>query len=121
MTTLSPRLRHAITFQEQQSTRDEDGRETIAWAAVTVPGVGQLVDVPAEVLTGAGREFIQSGQQQADVAARITCRWFPGGIRSDWRVLWDGIVLNIQGLPETDATSRREYRFKCSAGVNEGQ
>lgn len=120
MSTLAPRLRHVVTFQEQVNDRNDDGVLTRAWATVAAPGVGLLEYVPAEVLTGPGRDFIQSGQQQADVAARITCRWFPGGISPSWRILWDGQIFNIQGAPDTDATGRREYRIKCSAGVNDG-
>ena len=79
------------------------------------------IDVPAEVLTGPGREFLQSGQMQSDVAARIRVPWFPGGIDASWRVLWDGRVFDIKGDPDLDASGRREYRIKCKAGVNDGQ
>lgn len=121
MTTLAPRLRHAITFQEQLTTRDSEGVATVTWVNAKLPTKEELVDVPAEVLTGPGREFLQSGQMQSDVVARITCRWFPGGINSAWRVLWDEQVFNIKGDPDTDATGRREYRFAATAGVNDGQ
>lgn len=121
MSTLAPRLRHAITFQEQVTTRDGNGVQVTTWVNAKLPDKQELVDVPAEVLTGPGREFLQSGQMQSDVAARITCRWFPGGIKSSWRVLWDGQTFNVKGVPDTDATGRREYRFAATAGVNDGQ
>ncbi|SDW94934.1 phage head closure protein [Lysobacter enzymogenes] len=121
MSTLAPRLRHAITFDEQVVSRDANGVQVVAWVVATLPTGEPLVDVPAEVLTGPGREFLQSGQMQSDVAARITCRWFPGGIKASWRVRWDGRVFNIKADPDTDATGRREYRFVVVAGVNDGQ
>ena len=121
MTTLAPRLRHAITFQAQVTERDSDGVATTTWENAWADSETELVDVPAEVLTGPGREFLQSGQMQSDVAARITCRWFPGGPQASWRILWDGRVFNIKGDPDTDATGRREWRFKVTAGLNDGQ
>lgn len=121
MSTLAPRLRHAITFEEQVTSRDSDGKLTVTWVVAQMPDKTPLEDVPAEVLTGPGREFLQSGQMQSDVAARITCRWFPGGIKSSWRVRWDDRVFNIKGVPDLDATGRREYRFAATAEVNDGQ
>ncbi|WP_064746803.1 phage head closure protein [Lysobacter antibioticus] len=121
MSTLAPRLRHAITFEEQIEVRDSEGVVSVSWAPVYLDSETPLIDVPAEVLTGPGREFLQSGQMQSDVAARITCRWFPGGINSSWRILWDGRIFNIKGVPDTDSTGRREWRIKATAGINDGQ
>lgn len=114
-------LRHRITFQEQVTFRDSNGDEIVDWQNVVLDTGEELEDVPAEVLTGPGREFNNSGAVQSDVAARITCRWFPGGIKSSWRILWDGFVFNIGGIPDMDLTGRREYRIRCTAGVNDGQ
>lgn len=121
MTALAPRLRHRITFERQASDRDSEGVVTLQWIPVVIDLAGEapLVDVPAEVLTGPGREFQASGQVQAELAARITCRWFPG-LSAAWRIVWDGNVFNIATW-ETDVTGRREYRIRCTAGVNDGQ
>jgi SPP1 family predicted phage head-tail adaptor len=120
MTTFSQHLIHRITFQEPIESKDSEGYPTVEWDNVWLDSDTELADVPAEVLTGPGREFPQSGQIQADIAARIRCPWFPGGINSAWRILWDGFVFNIDGIPDLDATGRREYRIKCKAGVNDG-
>lgn len=116
----SGRLRHRITFQEQVEVRDSEGVLTVTWENAWLDSDTELTDVPAEVLLGPGREFNASGKAQSEVAARITCRWFPG-LQSSWRILWDGRVFNIGGEPETDATGRRELRIKATAGVNDGQ
>lgn len=121
MNTFTQRLIHAVTFQEQVTERDSEGRLSVSWQNVWIDSETELRDVPAEVLTGPGREFLQSGQLQADIAARINVPWFPGGIKSSWRILWDGQVFNIHGIPDTDPSGRREYRIKCTAGVNDGQ
>jgi head-tail adaptor len=119
MKALSPRLRHRITFQEQVETRDSEGAVSIDWENVWLDSATELADVPAEVLTGPGREFNASGAVQSEVAARITCRWFPG-LQQSWRIVWDGDQFGI-GSVEVDATARREYRLKCTAGPSAGQ
>lgn len=120
MKALAPRLRQRITFQELVSSRDSEGVLTQGWENAWLDSETELVDVPAEVLTGPGREFVAGGAQQADVAARITCRWFPG-LDATWRILWEGRVFSILGEPDTDATARREWRIKCEAGVTDGR
>lgn len=115
----SGKYRHRITFQEQVETRDSEGAVEIDWENVWLDSETELADVPAEVLLGAGREFNASGKAQAETAARINLRWFEG-LEASWRILWDGQVFNI-GAIETDATARREYRLRCTAGVNDGQ
>lgn len=121
MTTLAPRLRHRIDFEMQASVRDSEGVVTLEWvpAVVDYGGELELTDIPAEVLTGPGREFQASGQVQAELAARITCRWFPG-LSAAWRIRWDGQIYNVATW-DTDVTGRREYRIRCTAGVNDGQ
>jgi head-tail adaptor len=119
MSALTPRLRHRITFQEQTSERDSDGVLQVSWSTVELDSDTELSDVPAEVLTGPGRESVMSGQVNADIVARITCRWFPG-LKQSWRILWDDQVLNIHTI-DTDMTGRREWRIKCAAGLNDGQ
>jgi len=118
---LSARLRHTITFEHKVMTRNAHGLINETWHIVDVPGMGLLENIPAQVLTGPGKdEAIQSGQKHAEVVARITVRWFPGGIDPAWRIRWDGQIFNILGLPETDASARREYRIKCRAGIGDG-
>lgn len=120
MSTFTQRLIHRVTFQRQVPVEDSEGFPSVTWATVQLDSETFLEDVPAEVLTGPGREFVQSGQVQADIAARIRVPWFPGGINPAWRILWDGLVFNIAGIPDLDATARREYRIKCTAGTNDG-
>lgn len=118
MSALAPRLRHRITFQRQVNERDSEGLLQTSWEDVELESGARLVGIPAEVLTGAGREFNASGAVQSELAARITVRWFPG-LSSAWRILHDGRVYNIATF-EADATGRREWRIRCAAGVNDG-
>lgn len=117
---LSHRLRHRVAIQEQVETQNSNtGAYSVAWENVMLDSDTELSAVPAEVLTGAGREFEQGGAIQGEIAARINLRWFPG-LTQAMRIVWDGQVFNIHSI-ETDATARREYRLKCTAGVNDGQ
>lgn len=105
-------LTHRVDIELPTTTQDTiTGETTTVWASV-------LRSVPAQVLTGPGREFMQSGAVQSEVSARINIRWFPG-LLPTMRILWDGHTYNIHSI-ETDATGRREWRLKCTDGVNDG-
>lgn len=109
---LAQRLRQRITFQvrTQEFTSYGEG--------VGYVWTNYLADVPAEVLTGPGREFQAAGTKQSETTARIALRWF-SGLLPTMRVLWDGRVYDIQSM-ETDATGRKEWRLRCADGVNDG-
>lgn len=123
---LSHRLRHRITFQQiAQPLRDADGYPipgSGGWQTVELGDGTRLENVPAEVLTGPGREFQGAAATQSETSARINLRWFPASERdmAAWRVVWDGRIYNIQSV-ETDATARREWRLRVTDGPSEGQ
>lgn len=117
---LANRLRHRVAIQERVNVQNSStGAVTVSWDNVWLDSTTELDSVPAEVLTGPGREFNQSGSEQAEISARINLRWFPG-LTQKMRIVWDGNIFNIHSI-ETDLTARREYRLKCTAGVNDGQ
>lgn len=110
---LSPRLRHRITIQSVTVSRDSVtgfvGKVWVAFAS----------DVPAEVLTGAGREATALGQQINTIAARITIRWIPGVVKG-MRVLHGSDIYHV-ATQHTDATGRRWLTLVCTIGaVEEG-
>lgn len=123
---LAHRLRHRVTFQAKgEEQRDENGYiipGSGGWQTVTLADGTRLENVPAEVLTGPGREFQGGAATQAEVSARINLRWFPANDRdmAAWRVLWDGRIYNITSA-ETDITARREWRLRVIDGPSEGQ
>lgn len=117
---LSYHLRHRVAIQEQVEAYDSDtGAILISWQNFMLDSNTELSAVPAEVLTGPGRELVQSSAVQGEIAARINMRWFPG-LTQAMRVIWDGKAYNIKSI-ETDLTGRREYRLRCIAGLNDGQ
>lgn len=115
------RLRHSITFQQPVETRDPlTGGLLVDWQDAEVGGK-KMVGYPAEVLTGEGRELLAADTIKAQIAARINVPWFSVGEQelATWRILWDGRIYNIESI-STDKSARREWRFKCSGGVNNG-
>ena len=110
---LAYRLRHRVIVQELVEVQNT------TTGAITYEWENFISDVPAEILTGPGREFVQSGATQGQIAARINLRWFPG-LTQKHRIVWDTNTYNIQSI-ETDITGRQEYRLKCVAGVSDGQ
>jgi SPP1 family predicted phage head-tail adaptor len=113
------RYRHRVEIQERVEVQDSDTLEiTFTWETVALDSDTELDAVPAEVLTGPGRELNAADSKQAEVDARIFMGWFPG-LTQAMRVLWDGKTFDIVSI-ETDATARREYRLRCKAGVNSG-
>ncbi|WP_303748413.1 phage head closure protein [Stenotrophomonas pigmentata] len=106
------RLRHRVLIQQQVTIRDDDGVQTTNWVDVAT--------VWASVEPLSAREFIQSGQTQVAVTARITIR-YRAGLQASMRILHRGQVYNIAGLL-SDKVSGLEYiTIPVSAGVNEGQ
>lgn len=111
--------RHRVEFQERIETQDsETGAVSAMWETVDLDSGTPLDSVPAEVLTGPGREFNAADAKQAETTARINCRWF-GPVNPAWRVLWEGYVYDILSV-EFDASGRRETRLRVKEGVSDG-
>lgn len=105
-------LRHRVLIQKQVTTRDDDGVSHATWIDVAT--------VWASVEPLSAREFIQSGQQQAAITARVVIR-YRDDVQASMRIIHRGQPLNIQGVL-ADKVSGLEYlTLPVSAGVNEGQ
>lgn len=105
-------LRHRVLIQQQVTTRDEDGVQTTSWVDVAT--------VWASVEPLSAREFIQSGQTQAAVTARITIR-YRAGLLPTMRLVHRGQVFNIAGLLPDKASGLEYITIPVSAGVNDGR
>lgn len=106
-------LRHRVRIEQPVNARD--------------PLTGDLVEtwttyadsVPAEIVPLSGREFIQSGANQAELSARATVRW-DAGIAPTMRLIHDGRVYQITAvLP--DPTFARHATLMLGTGVNDGR
>lgn len=108
----SYKYRHRVAVQRPVDSQDDiTGELTRSWRNVHTA-------VPAEVLTGPGRELHAANTKLAETSARIKMRWFPGLLES-MRILWDSKVFDIISI-ETDATARREYRLRVRDGMSDG-
>lgn len=117
---LAHRLRHRVEVQELVEVQNTTtGAVSYSWETVVLDSGAVLDCIPAEILTGPGREFVESGATQGEIAARINMRWFPG-LTQKMRVVWENNVFNIISI-ETDLTARQEYRLKVRSGVSDGQ
>jgi len=103
------RLRHRVTFSRPVTSQDSEGKTSKSW--VTDAGMSSI---PAEILTGPGREAITGGAKHEDAAARINIRYF-SGLETFWRVTDDatGIIYDITSK-DTDKTGQREHRLICN-------
>lgn len=111
---LANRLRHRIEIFEKAITQDSTtGAVEETWQYFMLDDGTVLDSVPAEVLTGQGKEFNQGGTIQGEVSARINLRWFPK-LRQDMLIIWEDYYYNILSI-ETDLTGRQEYRLRCTA------
>lgn len=115
----SYRLRHRVAIQEPVRVQDANtGEVTDTWVTFALDSNTILDSVPAEVLTGPGKERFLAGADYASTDARINIRWFPG-LNQAMRILWDGRIYNINSL-ETDITGRQEWRIRATEGLNDG-
>ncbi|MEN5285755.1 phage head closure protein [Stenotrophomonas lactitubi] len=105
-------LRHRVLIQQQLTTRDDDGVQTTDWVDVAT--------VWGSVEPLSAREFIQSGQTQAAVTARITMR-YRDGMLPTMRLVHRGEVFNIAGLLPDKVSGLEYITIPVSAGVNDGR
>lgn len=107
------RYRHRVTIQRQVQTQDSNtGDIGIDWADV-------YADVPAEVLSGPGREVAADQTTIAETDARINFAWLPD-VDQSMRVIWGGQPFNILSI-DLDRTARRELRLRCKSGATDGR
>lgn len=117
---LAYRLRHRVALEELITVKAPGGRvET--WQSLALDSDTVFDAVPAEVLTGPGREVVASGAPQETGVARVTIRWFPISDErlGRCRVVWNGRAYRIESV-ETDRTARQEWRLKTVADKGRG-
>lgn len=111
--------RHRVAIQAKVETQDsETGDVSHTWENLWLDSETELAAVPAQVLTGPGREFNAADAKQAETTARVNFRWFPG-LDETMRIVWEGKLYDILSI-ELDETARREYRLRCRDGVTDG-
>lgn len=117
---LAYRLRHRVSIEELITAKGPDGRVE-SWQILALDSDTVFDAVPAEVLTGPGREVIASGAPQESGVARVTIRWFPISDErlGRCRLVWNGRAYRIESV-ETDRTARQEWRLRAVADKGRG-
>lgn len=108
MTFHASTLRHRVTIQALQQTRNEWGEFVTDWVDVA--------RVWADVRPLSGREFIASQQVQSKVTARITIR-YRAGIAASQRVLQRDTTYNIEAVLPDPEMGREYLTLMCSTGA----
>ena len=108
------RLRHRVRIEEQVTARDSDGIEQTDWVPVAT--------VWASVEPLSAREFIQSGQAQSSVTAKITirARSMSASMRLIHQTRYGDQVYNIAGVLPDNVSGVEYITLPVSAGVNKG-
>lgn len=111
--TLSQRLRHNITIEQQSTVPDAHGQHTTTWTAVT-----GLESIKASVEPLRGREFFAADQINSEVTARIRIR-YRSGITAKMRVSFESRYYNIEAIIDPEER-HEELQLMCSEGANDG-
>lgn len=108
------RLRHRVRIEEQVTARDSDGIEQTDWVPVAT--------VWASVEPLSAREFIQSGQAQSSVTAKIIirARRMTASMRLIHQTRFGDQVYNIAGVLPDNVSGVEYITLPVTAGVNEG-
>lgn len=107
------KLRHRVDIQvKQQSQNPENGEPVDEW----VPAWKKC---PAAVEPVSGREFIAGQATQSVVTGRVIIRYRPG-VTTDMRVLYRGLIHNIQAVLPDSGSGKDNMTLLVSAGVNNG-
>lgn len=106
------KYRHRVTLEQLVNSGKDPitGLPTAAWGVFKA-------NVPAEVLTGPGKETVAADVERATTDARINIPWMPGVVETQ-RIVWEGKRFDITSIT-LDATARREIRMACTAGIRQ--
>lgn len=98
------RLRHVITLQRNEPTKNDLGEPTPNWV--------DYADCDAEIMPLRGREFFDAQQVNAELTTRVRIRWVEG-VKAEHRVIFEGRTLEIASPPMNTDEKNRELVLMC--------
>ncbi|SCY25308.1 phage head closure protein [Alkaliphilus peptidifermentans] len=101
------KLRHRITIQEYQATRDSFGAEVKEWVDIKT--------VWASIEPLSGREYFSAKQINAEVTTKIRTRYLKG-IHPKMRVLFNDRIFEILSVINVEE-KKRELELMCKEEV----
>ena len=103
-------FRHRIAIQQRDATKDAYGQAAQTWTTLYTTWAG-IEDI-------SGKELIAAMAINSELSTHIFMRW-RAGISSANRILYQGIIYNIQAV--VDPTGRkRELHIMCARNLNQG-
>lgn len=105
------RLRHRISIERKQETRDAHGGVIETWTEF-------LTSIPAEIVTMQGRELLAAQSLHAGVTARVTLRQ-RDDLAPTMRIKHGAQIYSIHAIIP-DATQVKTMAVLCEKGLNDG-
>lgn len=105
------RFRFTVSIEEKKVEQSDTGAPIVSWVTF-------CKNIPAEILSGKGREMVAGGQEQSYLFTTVTIRTIPG-VTTNMRVNHNGVFYNISAvLPDPSQQSYTE--LWCGTGLNLG-
>lgn len=106
-------LRHTVTLQSPQTTRDAVGEQTLSFTTVA--------SVPASIAPISGREQFYAAQRQASTTHILRIRYSSqvAAIDATWRVLFGSRVFSIDAPPRNVDERNEMIELQCTEGLRE--
>lgn len=115
MTLSAGTLRKRITLQQQSTSLDTYGQQTVTWTDVAT--------VWASLEPSVGRELVAAQAVSLDQPTTITIRWQPAFANpkavAAMRVVYNGRIFNIHSV-ENEAERNTLLTLLASEGLNDG-
>lgn len=102
-------LRHQVTIQQRQTTQDEYGAQSTAWADV------KTVWAAVEPLNG--RELLSAQTVHSETDTRITVRYT--SISTANRIVFEGVVYDILNVIDPEQR-HKQLQMLCKSGADNG-
>ena len=99
------RLRHRVTFQQRQATKNKYGEEITTWKHVAI--------IWAAVEPLKGREFFEAQRNNLESIVKVVIRYRPG-IETTLRLEHNGINYDIQSIINPEMKNK-ELQLMCKA------
>ena len=101
-------LRERVTIEKPVQVAGKAGATKTTWTEVAT-------NVHARVTPLRGQEQVNAMQLSSKVSHRVKLR-YRSDVVAEWRIIWDGLTLNIRAVTNPDER-RRFTELACDSGV----
>jgi SPP1 family predicted phage head-tail adaptor len=104
-------LRHRVSIQKLDGTRDSLGAENQTWINV-------MTSLPASIEQVDGRELVSADRIQAEATHRIVTRFFTNSVTPKMRIFWPerSRTFDILSIANQDFRNR-QFEFVCKERI----